>query len=333
MMDWNYWGTGHGKGPHDGAGACVKQSLRREQVKEDSVKLQNAADVVSFLRVDMNSPHAAYPNARRQVSRHFHLVGLTDVPRDKPLACKTVPGSRSMHSIRSVSHTNNVLLECRDFCCFCPACARHGSGVCLNAAHASPWDLVTLHPLSSTDAVQESEDPDPSWIVETGDNILASECEVGDHFAIVADPANLDDDGAEFYVLQCTKSMHVYHGSSIRDAWDTVIDDGDEILEGYYYRQRGRRKTSYVFLREAGVARVYSHLVCASKFTMTQAPYQQKGKHSVFQLSDSTLSHIEEVLKSRRVQEDLDADSEQEYDEDGNSGDSESSSGDSDDGE
>lgn len=99
-MDWNYWGTGHGKGPHDGAGACVKQALRREQVKEDSVKLQNAADVVSFLREDMNLPHAAYPNARRHVVRHFHLIGLADVPRDKPLACQTVPGSRSMHLIR-----------------------------------------------------------------------------------------------------------------------------------------------------------------------------------------------------------------------------------------
>lgn len=24
FMDWNYWGTGHGKGPHNGAGACLK---------------------------------------------------------------------------------------------------------------------------------------------------------------------------------------------------------------------------------------------------------------------------------------------------------------------
>ena len=78
-IDWNYWGTGHGKGPHDGAGACVKQALRREQVKEDSVKLHNATNVVNFLRVDMNLPHAAYPSARQHVVRHFHLIGITDV--------------------------------------------------------------------------------------------------------------------------------------------------------------------------------------------------------------------------------------------------------------
>lgn len=48
--------------------------------------------------------------------------------------------------------------------------------MCANAAHVRPWELVTLQPVSSNDAVQKSEDPDPSWIVETGDNILASEC-------------------------------------------------------------------------------------------------------------------------------------------------------------
>ena len=28
---WNYFETGHGKGEHDGVGACVKTSLRREE--------------------------------------------------------------------------------------------------------------------------------------------------------------------------------------------------------------------------------------------------------------------------------------------------------------
>jgi len=29
MMQWNYWGTCHGKGPHDGARACLKQTIRK----------------------------------------------------------------------------------------------------------------------------------------------------------------------------------------------------------------------------------------------------------------------------------------------------------------
>ena len=29
----NYWGSGHGKGPHDGTSTCLKQALRKEQLK------------------------------------------------------------------------------------------------------------------------------------------------------------------------------------------------------------------------------------------------------------------------------------------------------------
>ena len=73
-MDWHFWGTGHGKGPHDGAGACLKQTLRKEQIKPNSIRLHNAADVVSFLKVAMNLANGAYPWAKRVVERHFHLI-------------------------------------------------------------------------------------------------------------------------------------------------------------------------------------------------------------------------------------------------------------------
>lgn len=177
--------------------------------------------------------------------------------------------------------------------------------MCVNKAHARPWELVTLEPIASNDVVQEPEEADPNWIAESDDNSLAAECQVGDHFAIMADTENPDDDGAEFYVLLCTKPMYVHHGESIRDAWNAVVDDGDEVLEGYYYRQRGRRPNSYVLLQDAGVARVYSHLVCTTKFRMTQAPHKPKGNVTVFHLSDQTLEHIAVVLQTRREHEEL----------------------------
>lgn len=108
-MDWNYWGTGHGKGPHDGAGACVKRALRSEQIKIDSIRLHNASDVVNFLRRDMNLPHAAYPSARTQVTRHFYLIGVTNVVRDKPLACQQCRGAEAC--------TLFVQLVTRAMCC------------------------------------------------------------------------------------------------------------------------------------------------------------------------------------------------------------------------
>jgi len=29
-MEWHYWGTSHGKGPHDGVGAYLKQAIKKE---------------------------------------------------------------------------------------------------------------------------------------------------------------------------------------------------------------------------------------------------------------------------------------------------------------
>ena len=34
---WNYFETGHGKGEHDGAEACVKIALRREELKLSTI--------------------------------------------------------------------------------------------------------------------------------------------------------------------------------------------------------------------------------------------------------------------------------------------------------
>ena len=46
---WNYFKTGHGKGEHDGAGACVKTTLRREELKLSTIStIWNAQSIVRW---------------------------------------------------------------------------------------------------------------------------------------------------------------------------------------------------------------------------------------------------------------------------------------------
>ena len=46
---WNYFQTGHGKGEHDGAEACVKTALRREELKlSTNSTIQNAQSIVRW---------------------------------------------------------------------------------------------------------------------------------------------------------------------------------------------------------------------------------------------------------------------------------------------
>ena len=52
-MLWNFFGSGHGKGEWDGAGAVVKRALRSEQLLNPNQPLQNARDWVTFLDATM----------------------------------------------------------------------------------------------------------------------------------------------------------------------------------------------------------------------------------------------------------------------------------------
>jgi hypothetical protein len=52
-MLWSYYGTGHGKGEWDGAGAVVKKALCSEQLLNPHRLLQNALHCVTFLNATM----------------------------------------------------------------------------------------------------------------------------------------------------------------------------------------------------------------------------------------------------------------------------------------
>ena len=52
-MQWNYFGSGHGKGEHNGAGAVIKRALTSEQLDNKGAELQNAHDVVECLKWKM----------------------------------------------------------------------------------------------------------------------------------------------------------------------------------------------------------------------------------------------------------------------------------------
>jgi hypothetical protein len=52
----------------------LKQEIRKEQLTMDSQCLQSATNVVAFCKEKKFKDHEAYLNARRDVSRYFHLI-------------------------------------------------------------------------------------------------------------------------------------------------------------------------------------------------------------------------------------------------------------------
>ena len=148
-MQWNWFGSGHGKGRWDGVGAHVKQALRAEQVKPQGLKLHCASDVVHFLRIHMTREYAGYRGARRLVSRHFYDVSEVAVNLMPSFNARTVDGTRSFHQVRSVN-LEGTSLQVRDLSCFCKFCIDGGDGPCNNATYVMGFLLIRLEPCEAT---------------------------------------------------------------------------------------------------------------------------------------------------------------------------------------
>jgi hypothetical protein len=167
-----------------------------------------------------------------------------------------------------------------------------------------------MEPTDSSEAMQEQEEADPDWEAELDDHFLASQLQVGDHFAVVAEQGNIET--VDLFILQCTKPMYIVLDERLEDSWGGVVERGDEVLEGIYYKRQGLSQNSFVLLRETGVARLHSHLVIASKFAMNLCRHKQKSHTSVYKLSMSALQHFRQILVSREQVEELQSDSDNE---------------------
>ena len=86
----NYFGSGHGKGEHDGAGAVIKRALTHEQLKVDGATLNNAASLVEFLTV--MSKRKSDWSSLNKVDKVFWEIKVGDVSRDIQWDCMRVTG-------------------------------------------------------------------------------------------------------------------------------------------------------------------------------------------------------------------------------------------------
>jgi hypothetical protein len=102
---------------------------------------------------------------------------------------------------------------------------------------------------------------------------LAFELQVGDKFVVCAKFEN--EENSLFWVLKCVKHLYMYESDQpLTFDHNFIIEKGDEVMEGRYYKQLGRKETSFVMYLSKGLSYIYSHLVCASKFAMVQVSHK-----------------------------------------------------------
>lgn len=96
LMRWNFFESAHGKGEWDGAGAVVKRALRQEQIQNPNRPLQNAAQVVEFLKENYSTRVGTqYTQATsKPICREFWHIGESEVNhKDTTVKCRTLLGS------------------------------------------------------------------------------------------------------------------------------------------------------------------------------------------------------------------------------------------------
>ena len=99
---------GHGKGEHDGAGACVKHALRRYQMNDSASRFANSNDVVNWCKTKLSHE---FNERMGNVRIFFWNIAMGDVDRSMPHNCTAIPKTRGLISIRSKKMTNIHTIE------------------------------------------------------------------------------------------------------------------------------------------------------------------------------------------------------------------------------
>lgn len=153
----------------------------------------------------MSLDNNTYVGARRDVKHNFFEVKEKEMNKMNRYNYKIVKGSRSFRLVGFVSHENVLLLDTREFACFCDTCIDDLRDVeCHSSSYVASLNLVKMQTYSAMDGECDVETNLSAWGNDGDSYDLARELYVGDNFVVRAKAQNID--GVEVYI--CNASKH-----------------------------------------------------------------------------------------------------------------------------
>ena len=299
---WSFFGSGHGKGPHDGAGAVVKRYICTAQLDAMGPELANAEQVVNLLREKLSSrPETSYTSINKSdVFRYFWHVtkAALETERKTPYMCMRIAGTRDLHQIRSVGAMETNRLLTRSLACFCFSCLECKWDECENLVWTRGWKVETLIPENQAhvrEAIAQTYDGEHWTDFGADREHLASSLELGQNFA--TNTAEDNEAGVDFEVLMCTKVAYIVKKGFAYD-WGQEFEVGDLCIGGLYYQQYGTDERNYVLLRNSKIAHLHAWQVRAIKFPMEPQDYKVSGNDVVYRLGSHGETGIRNALAS-----------------------------------
>ena len=107
------------------------------------VTIQNAADMFAFCQRKLLVPVSE--SGCTHTRRSFVLVDTSDYASRSTVTAnmlKTIPGTRSMHSVKPGVETTGLVISSRNFTCFCAGCKT--AGVCSERQYMKDWCKHTI---------------------------------------------------------------------------------------------------------------------------------------------------------------------------------------------
>lgn len=295
---WSFFETGHGKGEHDGAGACIKRALRRHQLRHDSERFRDARQVVDWCTDHMStSAISSFPTRdARDVRRFFWCIEAGDIDTTG-LDCATVDGTLKLHSIRSSSYCDPTIFT-RKYACFCERCVDGGWQSCQNREWSDAWFEKVLTPL------QVRQDGPLADMIAIGDgqrsvdhDSLTDYLQEGDVFAVIASENN--EEHVDYYLLRCTRAKCTLT-ADVTDDYGHLFERHSVVVYGRYYAQIATRGGAIVFSQYEWEkeAIMYSHLVLGVKLDLRRV-HSKKTTAPRWTLSHSDHEGILDTLRHR----------------------------------
>lgn len=294
---WSYFETGHGKGEHDGAGACVKRALRRYQLRRDSERFRDARQVVEWCTMHMGvatSSSSDVGQSRRTVRRFFTCVDGGDIGIGVG-DCVTVDGTLKLHSIRSSMQRDPTVFT-RRHSCFCVGCV-HGDWVdCQMNGWADKWHEQILRPLQGPGDIAMSMDTIEMRFSEDADSLTDFLAE-GDDFAVIAEDGNAEK--VDYYILRCIRPKMRLQQAMVDD-FGLQYDTHSMVVGGHYFQQIPSRGRSIQFQQYQWEKEAihFSHLVLAVKLRLTMV-HSKKGGALRWRLHLDDHESIMEIVRAR----------------------------------
>ena len=137
-MERHFFGSRHGKSVCDGEIGVVKRSASLA-VKGGRAVIATAEDLYEYCQQNLTLP---LDDKHLHSRRSFIFVKRGDISRPPNCAdIRSVPGTRSLHCVASVT---SFVLSTRERSCFCDTCNGVSKGQCPNTRVCGPWKVVTL---------------------------------------------------------------------------------------------------------------------------------------------------------------------------------------------